>query len=64
VSVYIVLRTLRIRYIQYTNCITKLLSLVTASRRVAVLQKDIGIDSNQTAGIDKIKYRRHQQVIE
>ena len=31
---------------------------------VAVLQRDIGIDSNQTGGINEIKYRRHQQVIE
>jgi len=37
---------------------------VTASRGVAVLQRDIGIDSNQTGGIDEIKYRRRQQVIE
>jgi len=31
---------------------------VTASRGVAVLQRDIGIDSNQTGGINEIKYRR------
>ena len=37
---------------------------VTASRGVAVLQRDIGIDSNQTSGINEIKYRRRQQVIE
>jgi len=38
-------------------------SIVTASRGVAVLQRDIGIDSNQTSGINEIKYRRRQQVI-
>jgi len=37
---------------------------VTASRGVAVLQRDIGIDFNQTGGINEIKYRRRQQVIE
>jgi len=38
--------------------------IVTASRGVAVLQRDIGIDSNQTGGIHEIKYQRRQQVIE
>jgi len=28
------------------------------------VQRDIGIDSNQTGGINEIKYRRRQQVIE
>jgi len=37
---------------------------LTASHGVAVLQMDIGIDSNQTCGINEIKYRRCQQVIE
>ena len=37
---------------------------VTASRGVAVLRRDIGIDSNQTGGINEFKYRRRQQVIE
>jgi len=37
---------------------------VTASRGVAVLQRDIGIDTNQTGGINEIKYQRRQQVIE
>jgi len=38
--------------------------IVTAFRMVVVFQSDIGIDSNQTGGIKKIKYRRRQQVIE
>jgi len=37
---------------------------VTASSGVAVLERDIAIDSNQTGGINEIKYRRRQQVIE
>jgi len=41
-----------------------LIQHVTASRGVAVLQRDIGIDSNQPGGINEIKYRRRQQVIE
>jgi len=31
---------------------------------VVVLQRDIRIDYNQTSGINEIKYRRRQQVIE
>jgi len=38
--------------------------IVTASRGVAVLQRDIGIDSNQTGCINEVKYRRRQQVVE
>jgi len=37
---------------------------VTASPGVVVLQRDMGIDSNETGGINKIKYQRRQQVIE
>jgi len=37
---------------------------VTASRGVTVLQRDIGIDSNQAGGVNEFKYRRRQQVIE
>ena len=37
---------------------------VTASHGVAVLQRDIGIDSNQRDGINEIENGRRQQVIE
>jgi len=37
---------------------------VTASSGVAVLQRDNGIDCNQTGGINEVKYRRHQHIID
>jgi len=49
--------------ISQTTCANNTIH-VTASRGVAVLRRDIGIDSNQTGGINEIKYRRRQQVIE
>jgi len=53
-----------IKDVEQIDAVLRDTAVVTASRGVAVLQRDIGIDSNQTGGINKFKYRRRQQVIE